>query len=76
MFAAVQINLSSVQIEQQHVKTFSLISIFVICWKDSDFHWYCLTAQGSPTVMQHVLVCFFIVLNRDLFVYRDDSLTF
>ena len=38
------------------------------------------TRDLEPSVTQHVVSvefssCFFIVLTRDLFVYRDDSLT-
>ena len=54
----------------------------------SDFQWGCLADQASPSVTQHVVsaessslllhsieACCFIVLKRDLFVYRDDSTT-
>ena len=42
---------------------------------------FCLANQRSPSVTQHVVsgessfFFFFIVLKRDLFVYRHDSLT-
>ena len=39
-------------------------------WKTRDLHLSCNTLYLlSPRL------CFFIVLKRDLFVYRDDSLT-
>ena len=41
-----------------------------VVWQTRDLHLSCNTLYLlSPRI------CFFIVLNRDLFVYRDDSLT-
>ena len=43
-----------------------------------DVHWCCLAVQGSPAVTNTLhlwssRLCFFIVLNRDFFAYRDGS---